>query len=425
MSIAKHTYRRFGHTIIEHTLDLPLDYTHPTGEQITVYAREIQPDGGSDLPLVVYLQGGPGFPAPRPTGIDGWMAPLLSTYRVLLLDQRGTGHSTRVDGESGWTADQLACLCADAICRDAEEFRKALGLDRVSLMGQSFGGFCITTYLSLFPNSVEHAYLTGGLPAVGVDVDDIYRATYRALQRRHDTFYQQFPWAEQRIREICHHLDSAHELLPTGERLSSRRFRTIGIELGRGAGFDALGYLLENPFRTVKGEKRLRSDFLLDVGSRVSFAAGPLYAALHESIYAVPGESTNWSAHRIREEIPGFEEHLDPTAAEKFYLTGEHIYPWQFEEDPALHGLKDAAHTLAQRTEWTQLYDPANLAATPATAAAAVYLDDVFVPFAYSMNTAEMLRDARTLVTNRFQHDGLRVDGASIISELDRMLLDH
>lgn len=84
-------------------------------------------------------------------------------------------------------------------------------------------------------------------------------------------------------------MDNSDERLPTGERLSSLRFRTIGIELGRGTGFDSLAYLLEEPFRTVAGEKRLRGDFLVDVGQRVSFADGPLYAAIHESIYGGAG----------------------------------------------------------------------------------------------------------------------------------------
>lgn len=417
--------KRFGHTLIEHTLELPLDYSAPDGKRITVFAREVQPEGGADLPMLVYLQGGPGFPAPRPVDTSGWLGKMLGKYRVLLLDQRGTGRSTRVDAASGWTAAELACLRADNIVRDAEEFRRHLGLSQWSLLGQSFGGFCITTYLSMFPSSVDVAYLTGGLPAVGVDVDDIYRATFAALRNRHRQFYAQFPWAEQRIREICQHLGAVEEFLPTGERLTARRFRTIGIELGRGTGFDTLGYLLEEPFYDVAGQQRLRSDFLADVGARVSFAAGPLYAVIHESIYAGPGAATNWSAQRIREEIPGFEENLDPETAEEFYLTGEHIFPWQFDEDPALRPFKAVAHELAEKEDFPALYDFANLAATQAVAAAAVYLDDIFVPFAYSMIAAGMFRDLRPFVTNKYQHDGLRRDGAGIIAELDRLVRER
>ena len=210
------------------------------------------------------------------------------------------------------------------------------------------------------------------------------------------------------------------EFLPTGERLSSRRLRTIGIELGRDRGFDTLAYLFEDPFVTVKGEKKLRSDFLNSVGSRVSFEQGPLYAVVHESIYGgtVPGP-TNWSAHRIREDKPGFEEHADPTDMTRpFYLTGEHIFPWQFEEDPALRPFIDAAHALAAKDDWRSLYDKNSLGHGPAVAAAAIYVDDVFVPFEHSMNTARVFRDLRPFITNAFQHDGIHWGSQEIITRL-------
>ena len=208
--------------------------------------------------------------------------------------------------------------------------------------------------------------------------------------------------------------------MPTGERLSSRRFRTIGIELGRGTGFDNLAYLLEEPFRTVGGEKRLRSDFLHTVGSRVSFQAGPLYAAIHESIYGgVGGQSvTGWAAHRIREEFPEFAEGGT-------WLTGEHTFPWQFDEDPALRPFKEGAEGLAAH-EWSNSpYDAAVLADVPLIAAAAVYLDDVFVPFEDSLATGETYRDLRPMVTNRFQHNGITEDGAGILGELFRLADEH
>ena len=37
-----------------------------------------------------------------------------------------------------------------------------------------------------------------------------------------------------------------------------------------------------------------------------------------------------------------------------FYLTGEHIFPWQFEEDPALRPFIDAAHALAAKRRLAQ-----------------------------------------------------------------------
>ena len=179
---------------------------------------------------------------------------------MILLDQRGTGNSHRIDAAGDpqdRTLERLAVLRQDYIVEDAEALRRALGIEKWALFGQSFGGFCITAYLSAYPESVTEAFLTGGLPTITDPVDDVYRATYTKLMFRQEQFFTQVPWANDRIREIAYHLDNSDETLPTGERLSSRRFRTIGINLGRGDGYLSLAYLLENPFVTVKGVKRL------------------------------------------------------------------------------------------------------------------------------------------------------------------------
>lgn len=416
------TTRRFGHTIIEHTLRVPWDYSDPspdTASTFTLFAREIIPLGGEDLPVLLYLQGGPGFPAARPVGVGGIVGKGLERYRWIFLDQRGTGRSHRIDELSpaeDLTVERLASLRQDNIVRDAEQLRMALGIDKWSLFGQSFGGFCITTYLSLFPHSVDRAFLTGGLPTLTCGADDLYRATYAKLKVRQERFFQRYPQAQARIEEIINHLDNSDERLPTGERLSSRRFRTIGIELGRGFGFDTLSYLLEESFRVVRGEKRLRSDFLHDVGARLSFQGAPLYAAIHESIYGGVGgqDVTGWAAHRVREEYEEFAEGGT-------WLTGEHIYPWQFDEDPALCPFKDAAQELSQYRWADSPYDPAALREADVVSAAVIYLDDIFVPFEGSMATADTYRDLRRHVTNRYQHNGIHEDGASLLSELFRL----
>ncbi|AKK09373.1 prolyl aminopeptidase 2 [Corynebacterium testudinoris] len=407
-----------GLTIREHTLTVEWDRARP-GEQLEVFCREFSAD--DSLPPLLYLQGGPGYGSPRPLEISGWIGEALKHYRVFLLDQRGTGRSTRLDRHSDeelLDAEHLALLRADHIVDDAEDLREALRFEQWDILGQSFGGFCITTYLSRHPNSVRRALFTGGLPGIEAHADEVYRATYGKLAHRHDAFYQAIPFAEERIREICHHLDNSAEILPTGERLSSRRFRTIGIELGRGTGFDNLGYLLEAPFHTVRGVKRLRGDTLADLSARLSFEAAPLYAVVHESIYGgnAPGP-TAWSAHRVREEVEGFEENLDPRSAGRFYLTGEHIYPWLFEEDPALHAFRRPADTLAMR-EWSSLYDGEKIGSSDVVAAAAIYQDDIFVPLELSLSTAQRFRDMRPWVMDTHQHDGLRADGAHIFNTL-------
>ena len=460
MNLATTQTRRHGHTVKEHILTAPLVHgsarntgdTSSTGgtgstgnadtRTIDIYARQYVPDGGENLPALLFLQGGPGHGSPRPQAngdggeLSGWLGEALKNYRVILFDQRGTGRSTPVDvavpealGPSpADQAEYLTHLRADSIVADAELLREALGEDPWTLLGQSFGGFCITTYLSQRPEGVAEAFFTGGLPGfVGASdtrIDDVYRATYAKTAIRNDRFTARYPWAQQRIAEICRHLDDTEESLPTGERLTSRRFRTVGMNLGRTGGFDTLAYLLEEPFRTVPGSpgsagrRRLRTPFLTELSSHLSVADAPLYAVAHETIYGIRG-ATNWSAHRIREEVPGFAEE------DGHYLTGEHFYPWHFDEDPALRPWKAVADLLADKDDWTPLYDADQLRNTEVPTAAAVYLDDIFVPFELSMETAATIRGLQPHVTNRWEHNGISQDGASIFKHLRALTQDH
>ena len=90
---------------------------------------------------------------------------------MLMLDQRGTGRSAPIAAlekmSSEEQASYLACFRADSIVDDAELIRNELGLERWSVLGQSFGGFCVLRYLSSAPAALAEAFLTGGLPPVG------------------------------------------------------------------------------------------------------------------------------------------------------------------------------------------------------------------------------------------------------------------
>src|ERR1022692_4380233 len=63
-------YRQRGTVLTDHTFTVPLDHSQPGGERIEVFAREVVAAGqaGSSLPWLLFLQGGPGFGAPRPSG---------------------------------------------------------------------------------------------------------------------------------------------------------------------------------------------------------------------------------------------------------------------------------------------------------------------------------------------------------------------
>ncbi|TML17471.1 MAG: aminopeptidase, partial [Actinobacteria bacterium] len=98
MRVATHRAPNFVFT--EHEFELPLDHSALDGRKITVFAREVVTPGHErdELPWLVFLQGGPGSEAPRLLKLieDTWWEHALKDYRLLLLDQRGTGRSTPV-----------------------------------------------------------------------------------------------------------------------------------------------------------------------------------------------------------------------------------------------------------------------------------------------------------------------------------------
>jgi pimeloyl-ACP methyl ester carboxylesterase len=394
-----------GLVTVEHSFEVPLDHDDATGPAITVFAREVADPDGHDRPFLVYLQGGPGFEAPRPTRTPtnpGWLDRALSEFRVLMLDQRGTGRSTPVGALGGLTAteqaDYLAHFRADSIVRDAEWIRRQLDVERWSVLGQSFGGLCVTTYLSLAPEGLREALITGGLPPLRRPVDEVYARTYERVLERNRRYAQRYPGDRERLAELHDRVRGNGVILPSGDRLTWRHARQLGAMLGMAGGAERLHHLLELPPDSPA--------FLHDLETETGFARNPLYAILHEACWA-DGGATRWSAQRM---LPA--EFEDP-----LLLTGEHVYPWMFDDLAALAPLRDAASLLAERN-WPYLYDPDVLAANAVPAAALIYAEDMYVERAFSEETAARIPRLRPWITNEYDHNGLRVDGERILGRL-------
>src|SRR3954454_11348865 len=405
VQVAQHRAPNFVFT--EHEFELPLDHAQPDGATITVFAREVVlPKREHDvLPWLVYLQGGPGSEAPRLLKLvsETWWDRALQDYRLLLLDQRGTGRSTPVGALPGMSpaeqAEYLTHFRADSIVRDAEAIRAELGIERWSILGQSFGGFCVMTYLSIAPEGLREAFVTGGLAPVGRHTDDVYRATFERILVQNRRYYERYPQDRDRVRALVERLDAEELTLPTGDRLTSRRFRQAGNLLGMSDGAERLHALVELPPDSPA--------FLHDAQDVMGFERNPIYAILHESSYA-DGVATRWSAQRV---MPP--EYADTPEL----LTGEHVYPWMFEDYGALVPLREAAELLAAH-EWPRLYDAERLAANEVPVAAAIYAEDPYVERAFSEETAALTRGTRAWITNEYQHNGLRADGDRILGRL-------
>jgi len=406
-----------GQVLVEHELSVPLDHAAdrgaggvPGGEQITLFAREVADPEGRDRPFLVFLQGGPGQEAPRPTGLPtspGWLERALQDYRVLMVDQRGTGRSSPVGTLPGLSppeqADRLACFRADSIVEDCEHLRRALGVDTWSLLGQSFGGFCALRYLSAAPQSLREVLFTGGVPPVGKPVDEVYAATYVRMRERNRRYYATYPRDRERVRALVDACAAGEVRLPNGDAVTGRRLRSIGNVLGMSDGAERLHYLLERDPASPA--------FAHDLAAAMPFGGrNPLYAAVHESCYA-DGGATRWSAERV---MPtDFRDDLT-------LFTGEHVFGSTFDDDSELRPLREAADLLADR-DWPRLYDPGALATTEVPCAAAVYAEDAYVERAFSEETARLVPTMRTWVTNEYEHNGLRADGARILDRLVAM----
>ncbi|MGV9530411.1 alpha/beta fold hydrolase [Streptomyces cellulosae] len=423
------TYRQPGVVLTDRRFTVPLDHDNPSGETIELYAREVvaRDKADRDLPWLLYLQGGPGFGANRFIGKQAWLGRALEDYRVLLLDQRGTGASTPANRQTlplrGGPAEQAGYLTrfrSDAIVRDCEAIRpQVTGGARWTVLGQSFGGFCTVTYLSMAPEGLDTALITGGLPSLDAHADDVYRAAYPRIERKVAAHYARYPQDVERARRIADHLLTHDVVLPNGYRFTVEAFQSLGMMLGSGDGSHRLHFLLEDAFVPTPSGPRLSDAFQEEVQGLLSFAGHPLYALIHEAIYAQDARPTAWSAERVRAEFPRFDAAKALAGDQPVLFTGETIHPWMFDCDPALRPLRETAELLAARTDWTPLYDPARLAANEVPVAAAVYHDDMYVDTAQSLATARTVRGLRTWVTDEFEHDGVRTGGPRV---LDRLL---
>ncbi|RJX66530.1 alpha/beta fold hydrolase [Vibrio sinensis] len=415
---------------VPHYFTVPLDYSNPQKDKLTVFAREISLVGESTLdehsgctkPWLVFFQGGPGFPALRPNGHNGWIKRALKEYRVLLLDQRGTGNSSVISHQTLATLDaeqQAEYLChfrADNIVRDAEFIREQLGVTQWAILGQSFGGFCSLTYLSLFPNSLLRSYITGGIPSIHRHADDVYQATFNRTMEKNKAFFDQFPHAQNLCAKIANHLLHHEEFLPNGQRFTVEQFQQIGINFGLSGTFLPTYYLLESALIEVNGKPQLRYEFLNAMLAEQGFQTNPIYAILHESIYC-QGFASNWSAHRVRQTRDEF--NYQPN--KPFYFTGEMVFPWMFEQYTCLKPLQQAAEILAQKQDWSSLYSAQQLANNTVPISCAVYADDMFVEMDISRETLANIPNSKAWITNEYEHNGLRADGEKILDILITM----
>jgi proline iminopeptidase len=424
-SMSVFSYRMRDRVIRDHTVTVPLDWTRPDdGRAIEVFAREVAHVDRQNAPLIVFLQGGPGGTGPRPMPGGDWIDEVLKTHRLLLLDQRGTGRSTRVEASSiaGMTTDEAASYIrlfrAEQIIADLEHLRRTeFDGVRWQTLGQSYGGFLTLTYLSFHPDAVSAAYVTGGLTSFEPDATDVYRRTLPRVADKTAEFYRRYPHDADTIERVLEVVENSDVRLPSGDRLTARRLQTLGIEFGMQPGFERTHWLFDEAFSRPG---RLSEHFLAQVDAQTQYWSGPLYALLQEEIYAAGPGATAWAADRVRAELGGF----DALGPGPMPFTGEMFFPWMYDEVASLRPFRDAAHALAEREDHPALYDPARLRRNEVPIAAAMYFDDMYVDVGYAQRTAREVPRTHLWVTNEYEHDGLRQDTRVVRALIDRVIAE-
>lgn len=419
-----------GIHIRDHLIDVPLDwFANPGGPTIKLFAREaVDPTKkDAELPLLVFLQGGPGGKSPRPTsGGPSWLAEALKSHRVILPDQRGTGRSTRVDGAtmqrfvSGEEAGAyLTHFRADSIVADFEHLRKTVfGGAKWQSLGQSYGGFLTLTYLSQASEGLSACYVAGGLASITPSAEEVYRRTYPRVEAKTARYYKRYPDDRDAIGQLADFITSNDVRLPDGDQLTVRRLQSIGIDFGMAPGFENIHWLIDEAFATPERD-RLSDQFLAEVMRMTSYDGNPLFAVMQESIYGHGSGATAWAAQRVRNTLPQFAETTRP-----LLFTGEMMFPWMFEDIRSLRPFQPGTEALAQRVDHCLLYDRERLAANTVPVSAIIYHDDMYVDASLSLETAGLVGNLEHWVTNEFEHDGIRQSG-NVFKRLVKMTQDR
>jgi pimeloyl-ACP methyl ester carboxylesterase len=217
-ALALHTCRLAGldHDAQCGVLERPLDPSRPAGTQIGLHVVVIPALARRKLPdPIFFFAGGPGQSAVGLAGTIERLTSRLGARRdLVLIDQRGTGHSAPLQCEVPAPDEGLARALDRArlvagldACRaslqklpwgdlrfytttiamaDADAVRAALGAEQVDLLGVSYGTRAALEYLRVYPEHVRRVVIDGVAPPDMVlpESDDIDgQAAMQALFR--------------------------------------------------------------------------------------------------------------------------------------------------------------------------------------------------------------------------------------------------
>ena len=339
-------------------------------------------------------------------------------YQILFLDQRGTGLSSTItartlasEGVPAKQASLLKHFRADSIVKDCEAVRKTLTADfpedkkKWSIMGQSFGGFCAVNYLSRYPEGLQEVFTTGGLPPLVRDPDIVYNKLFRKVKERNRAYYQKYSEDIHRVKDIARYIQKENVKLPSGGKLSVLRLRQLGMCFGFHGSMDSVHEMITRFTSDLNQFGFFTRPTLTSFDAMIPFDTTPLYALLHEPIYA-QRKAPRWAADRAMSQFPEFTR-VSVDSPEPILFTGEMVFRDMFQDFDELRDLLDTADRLANDSDWPELYDEAQLAKNEVPVYSATYVEDMYVDFDFARDTASKIKGCKNFVTNVLYHDAL------------------
>ena len=286
---------------------MPKDHDRPANGALRLFARSVerfekpvnQSKDVKQAPWFLFLQGGPGIGCRSPQNYAWTDTVLDKGYNILLLDQRGTGLSSTITAKTlanvGTPENQAAFLKhfrADSIVKDCEAIRKMLTAEypedkkKWSIMGQSFGGFCCVNYLSRFPESLQEVFTTGGLPPLVNHPDLVYKKLFQKVAERNIAYYAKYTEDIHRVKDIIRYIHIQPVILPGGGKLSILRLRQLGMLFGFHGCLDTVHEMICRLAADLNLFGFFTRPTLAAFQNMVPFDTAPLYALIHEPIYA-------------------------------------------------------------------------------------------------------------------------------------------